>query len=160
WVAAGLVALVCGDLLATHRLLHPVAPLDLFRARPQVIRLLDGTDSQRLYVYDYSVITPLQRQRDPDAASSYRLARVPAGWPPGAALVLGVYEYLNPPTAARWGLFGSYDLDILGFYPRPLARLVELLRAREDTPAHLRLLRLGAVANVLALRPAKWWNDL
>lgn len=160
WLAAGLVALVCGDLLVTHRLLHPVAPLDLFRARPQVIRLLDGTESQRLYVYDYSVMTPLQRQRDPDAASSYRLARVPAGWPPGPALVLGVYEYLNPPTAARWGLFGSYDLDILGFYPRPLARLVELLRAKEDTPAHLRLLRLGAVANVLALRPAKWWNDL
>lgn len=160
WAAAGLAALVCGDLLVTHRLLHPLAPRDLFRTRPEAIGLLDRTESRRLYVYDYSVVTPIQRLRDPEAASSYRLARVPVGWPPGPALVLGVYLYLNPPTAARWGLYGSYDLDILDFYPRPLTRLVEFLRAREDTPAHVRLLRLGAVANVLALRPASWWNDL
>jgi hypothetical protein len=90
----------------------------------------------------------------------YRLARAPEGWTASAALVLGVHAYLNPPTAARWRVAGSYDLDILGFDSAPVDRLTRFLREREGTPGHLRLLQLGAVANVLALEPAPWWQDL
>jgi hypothetical protein len=160
WTPACLATLVAADLLITHRSLHPTAPRELFTIRPEALDALPAAHFQRLYVYDYSVVTPVQRARDPQAARVYRLARLPAGWETGPALVLGVHSYLNPPTAGRWGLYGSYDLDILGFYSKPLSQLVAFLRDVEGTPAHLRLLQLGAVANVLALNPAPWWGDL
>jgi hypothetical protein len=74
--------------------------------------------------------------------------------------VLGVHEALTPPTAARWGLYGSYDLDTVGFFTPAQTRLVERLRDVEDSPAHLRLLQLGGVDAVIALRPAGWWAAL
>jgi hypothetical protein len=160
WLTGALVALVSADLLVAHQSLHPTAPRELFAIRPHVLPLLDAPAFRRLYVCDYSIGTSAQRARDPEVARVYRLVRIPPGWQPDAALVLGVHMYLNPPTAGRWGLYGSYDLDILGFYPRPLAELVELFRAVEGTPTHLRLLQMGAVANVLALRPEKWWREL
>jgi hypothetical protein len=51
-------------------------------------------------------------------------------------------------------------MDILGFDSRPVAALVRRLREVEDTAAHLRLLEVGAVRNVVALVPAPWWQDL
>jgi hypothetical protein len=90
----------------------------------------------------------------------YPLSRTPQGWSAAQALVLGVHMYLNPQTGPRWGLYGSFDLDIPGLDPVPTTELAEFLREAEDTPLHLRLLRLGAVANVLALHTAGWWRDL
>jgi hypothetical protein len=49
---------------------------------------------------------------------------------------------------------GSYDLDVPGLGSPYVAALGELLRAVEGTPAHLRLLRLGAVSHVVALHDA------
>jgi hypothetical protein len=68
--------------------------------------------------------------------------------------------YLNPPTAGRWGLFGSFDVDLLGLAPEPLARLTEYLRRAEGRPSHVRLLRMGGVRYVLALHRERWWDDL
>src|SRR5207245_6418139 len=122
--------------------------------------VLERLGHPRLYVADYSIGTRRQQQTGPGWMKGYPLARVPVGWTNAQALVLGVHMYLNPPTAAQWGLYGSYDLDILGFYPRPLRDLTERLRDVEDSPLHLRLLQMGAVANALALHPAAWWRNL
>jgi hypothetical protein len=160
WLGRGAAALLCLDLLTAHAELHPIAPAALFTHRPEALDSLATSPGARLYVDDYSILTPSQRDRGSRLAESYRLARVPKGWAPEAALALGVQMYLNPPTAARWGRPGSYDVDILGFAPPELSRLVDLLRASEGTPLHLRLLRMGAVTDVVSLRPAPWWGEL
>jgi len=155
--AMGAVVLAVADLAWRHHALNPTAPRALFEARPEALRLLDTAGGGRTYVYDYSIDPGLPGRAHP---YPYRLARVPEGWTTSAGLVLGVHAYLNPPTAARWQVAGSYDLDILGFDPAPLDRLTRFVREREGTPAHLRLLQLGAVASVMALEPAAWWQDL
>ncbi len=155
------LALVCAaDLLHKHVALNPVAPAELFDSRPRVLDSLDLGIADRLFVRDYSIAAP-QESRSPDLRSPYQLARLPVGWPPQAGLVLGVHEYLNPPTAARWGLLGSFDFDILGLQPSYQHALTERLRSLEGDPeAHTRLLRMGGVTHALGLREAGWWKGL
>jgi hypothetical protein len=149
-----LAALAVVSPMAAHASLHPVAPRALFSYRPEV---LDVVGKSRVYVYDYSVRTKLSvgAHRLP-----YEVARLPAGWDREAALGLGLQVYLNPPTAGRWGVFGSYDLDLLGLQPRFLAELNERLRASEQTPLHKRLLQMASVDYVLDLAPESKWPDL
>ena len=45
------------------------------------------------------------------------MERVPVGWTETPAGYLGFYLYMQPPTAGRYGLYGSYDLDLLGLHP-------------------------------------------
>jgi hypothetical protein len=153
-----MAALAIGALAIAHQDLHPTADPALFRQRPPALPIVEREPWPRLYVHDYSQLK--QGERRGDAALAYRLARVPAGWGLSEALVLGVHQYLNPPTAARWGVAGSFDRDILDFDPVPLAGLNDLLRAREDGPTHLKLLRMGGVTHALALVPAAWWEGL
>lgn len=147
------------DLAWRHHDLNPSAPAALFTMRPEALDRLPGGRSARVYSYDYGQATPSQKARGMPE-SPYVLARAPSGWPLPAAAVLGVHEALTPPTAARWGLYGSYDLDTVGFFTPAQTRLVERLRDVEDSPAHLRLLQLGGVDAVIALRPAGWWAAL
>jgi hypothetical protein len=166
WPSITVACLAVGTLLAVHHDLHWTGPRELFRVRPPVLPLLEQPGLPRLYVYDYSMShddstgTGRELRANRQATEAYSLARIPAGWATSEALVLGVHFYLNPPTAARWSLPGSFDRDILGFEPLPLTQLNESLRKAEGTPAHLRLLRIGGVRNVLALLPATWWKDL
>ncbi len=154
------VGLALASPLARHARLNWTAPAELWSARPRVLGYLGQRPLTRLYVYDYTILTGPQLASNPGAERAYTLARLPRGWEPALGVFFGVQLYLNPPTAARWGFFGSFDRDILGFDPEPLARLNEFLREREDSPAHLRLLRLAAVDYVMALVPAAWWRDL
>jgi hypothetical protein len=155
-----LVAALCiGDLLATHDQLNPLAPRSLYTHRPEVLDHLATSRHQRLYVRDHAVLPKAYAGR-PRRLDPFRLARAPEGWSALAARHLGVQMYLNPPTAGRFGLEGSYDLDLLELYPASLTRLTEYLREREGSPVHLRLLQMGAVANALALHPEPWWQEL
>jgi hypothetical protein len=90
---------------------------------------------------------------------AYSLARQPDGWDVEAAFALAMQMYLAPESAGRWGLRGSYELDYRGLYPATLDAGVRLLRAAEETPQHLRLLRIGAVTHVVTLH-AKGFEDL
>ncbi len=153
----GLVALPVLDLLAAHGALVPTAPADILGFRPKALQFVKVGRFPRIYGYDYSLLTPGQRAVEP---TPYRLARVPVGVSRGDALGLGAQMSLAPPTAARWGLDGSFDADILGFYTPGLARLVDLLRTSEAGPRHLMLLRMGAVTSVVALRAASWQESL
>ena len=156
-----IVACLAGlDLFWTHHRLNPTAPVDLFTSRPSPLALLGALDAARVYVYDYTIRLPSDHGEHP-GAEVYALARVPQGWPRDAALVLGVLDYLNPPTAGRFGVRGSFDVDIVDLYPPPLRRLVAHQRELEnDGGAHARLLRLGAVTHVLTLHEAAWTRVL
>jgi hypothetical protein len=155
WALAVMVPLEVGT---RHRELNPAADRRLFARRPATLDLLDLTGGARTYVHDYSMDSGVPGTRPTEWA--YDVARVPEDWPVPVGLVLGVHEYLNPPTAARWRVAGSYDMDILGFDSREIAGLVRRLREVEGTPAHHRLLQRGAVHNAVALVPAPWWGAL
>jgi hypothetical protein len=159
WAAWALGGLAVLDPVAAHRDLHPVAPKAIFTHRPEVVGAVAAGADPRVYVYDYSTRSPSQ-QRGGAAPSPFALASVPAGWTPLQALTLGALDYLTPPTGARWGIRGSYDLDLLGLQPRPLAELNDFLREQEGRPTHTRLLRMGSVSSLIDLAPPSRWPDL
>lgn len=157
--ALALAALALGELVMRQEDIQAYAPRELLTNRPEVVGLLDTSDYMRLYVYDYAA-GAYEGQHERRSGWGYGLARAPAGFPRAAALLLGVQMYLNPPTAGRWGLYGSYDVDLLGLYPEPRAKLTEFLRRAEARSTHLKLLRMGSVRYALALHRDPWWDDL
>ena len=145
-LAAALVAV--GELVTNHDRLSPTAPRDLFTCRPPVLSVATPPDDGRLYVYDYYMAGKSERylrRRIP-----YQVTRTNADWPLPAATALAMRLSLFPPTAGPWGIAGSYEHDTPGIAPLFVTQLYDLLLAAEDTPAHLRLLRVGAVARVVA----------
>jgi len=157
WALAGLAVLVP---LAQHRNLIETAPARLFHLRPELLSHLDPHATGRLYAYDALIVNEWQRTTSPTAPEALRVARLPTGFGPRAALVAGVREQLHPPTAGLWGLAGSFDYDVLDFEPRERVELATRLRASEASPAHLALLRLGAVTHATSLGPGTWWRGL
>ena len=153
-------ALALGSLALQHTGLHPTAPPDLYTIRPEVVDLLRRESATpRLYVYDYA-----DESQKPVRAGAqkvgYVLDRVPVGWSHQQGFCLGLYLYLQPPTAGRYGFYGSYDLDLLGLHPKARAELIDRLYSLEKSPLHLRMLQMGSVDEVLALFRAPWWDDL
>jgi hypothetical protein len=150
--------LCLGPLLHFHRNLHVTAPRDLFAARPPALPVIRGVPQPRLYTRSY-YFEPA-RKSPPVDASVYRVTRRAAGLSGYESLILGVHRYLNPPTAARWSVSGSYDWDILGFDTREFSALTARLEAAEGTADHVKLLRIGGVTHALALAPEPWWSGL
>jgi hypothetical protein len=72
---------------------------------------------------------------------------------------LAMRMILLPPTLEAWGLYDSYSRDALGIQPRPRAELNAMLVGADGSPLFTRLLRLGAVSQVLALH-AGGFEDL
>ena len=154
WVGAAALASIVG----AHLWIEPTAAAAAFRYRPEVLQWIPR--GARVYVEDYSMRTRLERDRGVVRPMPYVLARLPMGATRPEGLMLGAHAYLNPPTPARWGLRGSYDLDMLGLYDRWLSRMTEALREREGTADHLRLLQTAGVEYVLALRDSADWRPL
>jgi len=152
--------LALGSLALQHTGLHPTASPDLYTIRPEVVDILrHETPAPRLYVYDY---TDESQKPVPSGGQKvgYVLDRAPVGWGQPQAFCLGLYLYLQPPTAGRYGFYGSYDLDLLGLHPQARALLIDRLYSLEKSPLHLRMLQMGSVDYVLALFRAPWWDDL
>jgi hypothetical protein len=155
--AAAVAVCAVADLLWAHHALNPAAPPALYTHRPELIDVMRPAEGARIYVYDY--FFPGRSPRYLGRAAPYVVARAPAGWSVRAAQALGMRLYLFPPTAGPWGLDGSYDLDVPGLGSPYVAALTSLLRQAEETPAHTRLLRLGAVSHVVALH-TRGFEDL
>jgi hypothetical protein len=160
WTGLVLGGLALLDLTTNHADLQPTAARIVFDRRPEALNVIGKPADTRLFVYDYGMATARQLAGGFGFGKWYRLARGPAGLSPYEARILATHEYLNPPTAGRWGYFGSYDLDLLRLYPPGLTLLTELLRDLESSPLHLRLLQMGGVTHVVALHPAPWWDGL
>jgi hypothetical protein len=147
--AAAVAVACCVDLVVAHRPLNPTVPHELLAFRPPVVQDMAVSDRSRTYVYDYSMVQGWSRKllgRD----EPYPLRRDP-GVPLRLQQVLSQRLYPFPPSAARWGVEGSYERDVRGLYPSSLNRLSRLLVSVDGTPAQLRLLRLGAVSRVVSL---------
>lgn len=147
---AALVAIVAlGELVAYHQRPNPVAPKELYTYRPEILEALGDLTKVRLYSYDYTMRGKAREHLGREHA--HVLERTPEGWPAAAASALGLQMALAPQTAGRWGIRQSFEIDYRGLFPEPLARLTMLLRAGEETPGHIKLLRIGAVTHVIAL---------
>ena len=148
-LAAILGLLAVADLAGAHHDLNKTTSAELLAFRPPYVDVLRTPDRSRLYVYDYTGIrgrADLYLGHEP-----YVLASVPPDLGLERSQVLSQRLYPFPPTAGRWGIEGSFDLDARRLYPDFLSRLVLALRAAEGTDAHLRLLQAGAVSHVVAL---------
>jgi hypothetical protein len=150
FAAAGVAALAILDLVLAHIGLNPTAPPDFYRYRPPPLEAIRQDDLSRLFVYRYSTAVGA-RTPGLDVDNPYRIAAYPAGFTLDAGRSLAARLYLLPPVGAVFGVFSSYDPDLLGLYPRPLAALVRHHRESDGTAAYTRLLRLGGVSQVVAL---------
>lgn len=149
WLSAGVVLLTVGELFLAHRTLNATAPLGLLTVEPPAAAAVRSADRGRLYVFDYHSMRG-KSERYLERGTPYETA-LPPGGERRRVQVLAQRLYLLPPSGAWWGVEGSYDQDVRGLYPTSLGNMVLLLRAVEGTPDYLRLLRVGAVASVLAL---------
>jgi len=149
---AAVVLLPVADLALVHRGLNRTAAPSLVSFRPPFVDAVASDDGSRLYVYDYQ--TPGSSRRYLGRDDPYVIHTPPPGVSLEATQVLSQRLYPFPPVGGRWGLEGSYDLDFRGLYPIQLDQLVDSLRRVEGTPAHTRLLQLGAVRSVVSLHLA------
>jgi hypothetical protein len=151
--AAGLtgsaVLVAVADLVLAHRGLAPTAPRSLFTFRPPLLDAARPPDHGRLYTYDY--FSPGLSEARLGRADPFVIARAPRDWPLVAAGALAMRMTLFPPSAAPWGVAGSFDHDTPGIAPWRSAVLVDTLLGIEGTRAHAQLLALGSVSRVVAL---------
>jgi Bacterial membrane protein YfhO len=153
------VVMVCLlDLVLAHRSLNLTTSRALVAFRPPILEGMTNADHRRLYVYEY-FLSPGASQKYLGREDAYVIpARAGEALTPELK-VLSQRLYPFPPVSGRWGFEGSFDVDTRGLYPRDVSTLVATLRAVEGTPAHLRLLRLGAVRWVVALH-TRGFEDL
>ena len=135
------------DLVTAGTPVNPTVPADFYRLRPPILEAMRQDDLTRLYVYRYPFHAGPATADDP-----YRIERRPPGLSFDAGRTLAARLYVTPPVGGCWDLFGSYEPDLIGLYPEHVAQLVRWLEAAEGTPAYARLLRIGAVSHVSALR--------
>jgi hypothetical protein len=154
----GLAIVVALDLLAAHWSLHPVAPVELFDRPAPVLGVLSKDPYPRVYSYDYRI----PRGPRPEGERwGFILGPIRPGWARSWAWLYGLRMDLYPPINAVWGVYGSYNADLLRLYPAPLQQLTDFCWASENNRAlHLRLLQMGGVHDVIALSPDAWWQDL
>ena len=147
-VAAAAVAVAVADLTVAHAGLVSTAPRALFTYRTPVLEAARPPDHGRLYAYDY--FAPGRSAAYLGRLDPFKIVRAPEGWSVPAATALSMRLSLFPPSAAPWGIAGSFDNDTPGIAPHRAAGLRDALLGRELTPGHARLLALGAVSRVAA----------
>jgi hypothetical protein len=156
WIAL-IPALVAVDLLSAHRNINPTTPSSIFRDRPPLTRMIP--EGSRLYVSDYSSQARHAPIRLPPGPP-YRLRNAPAGFAHPESLALAALWYMNPPSATRLGYFGSFELDVLDFYRRPLQQSVESFVTSRDPRFIVERLRRASVEYVVTMDAPHLWSAL
>ncbi len=149
-VVPTVAACIVADLLLAHHDQNATAPPMLLVARPPMAAALDLRNRARSYVYEYRRIES-ESLRYLGRAEPYAIAQPPPGVDPRPLAALAQRVYPVPPVLGTWDIESSFDLDLRGLQPLPERDLGLALRRSVDTPYHLRLLRMGAVRNVISL---------
>jgi hypothetical protein len=140
-VTVGVALLVVADLMVAARPVNDLGAPELAAYRPEALALLSGPpDGHRLFV-------PAQST----AVLNRSLSRGPSGWPQAWSWALGLQQMLQPPSAARWGIGGSYDADFTGMASAESSQVAAAVAHYQDTPFGLRLLRMGGVTEVVSV---------
>jgi hypothetical protein len=154
WLVAGLVGL---DLLGANGSVNPTTPASFFRDRPPLTSVIP--QGSRLYTSDYSIQLRASPIRSPEGPP-YALARAPRGFARDEALALAATWYLNPPSASRFGYYGSFDLDILDFYRAPLKASIQAFVTSREPAFVIDRLQRGSVDFVITMDPEALWGSL
>jgi len=142
WLTAATCALAVADVAGAGRGVNALAVPALARYRPPAAReIVAESEAPRLHVRPETL-----------GQLNEWLVKGPGGWDHPEGWVVGTYDLLVPPVAARWRIAGSYDGDFTGLAQPALSRLSLLLPAVADEPLALKLLRMGAVTHVTSLR--------
>jgi hypothetical protein len=146
WLAPAILLLAVADLGLAHRALVPQAPAAFFDATPDAIARALEDDVERLYVFDYRARPTLGAGTPPpgfdEPAENLRLA-------PALRAALLSQDY--PLTGARYGVRGSFDLEVASLESAQRQSLNALVRfVQEDGPKLALLLRAGGVSHVLS----------
>ncbi len=148
--AASVVLVVALDLTLAAQALNPSAPREVLARPPAVLGVLRPDEGlTRLYSFDYQRPIPGKTHRRAEAQVPFLPPQLPL--PSHLRGTLANYGLLPTGTLARFGLFGSYDWDLLGLSPAPRRDLVAFFLIQEDSPGFRRLLQLGSVSYVIAL---------
>jgi hypothetical protein len=142
-LTAALVVVALADLAFVTRAANPLAPPELLAYRP---RLLDAIRAP-------GVMPPRLHAFNGPADLNRQFTRMVEGWGRKPSWSLGQVDLLQPPIPSRWGVAGSFEGDPTGLGPPPLPILTEVLAKYEGTSFGRKVLRLGAVNYVTALRP-------
>ncbi len=141
---AGVAVVAVLDLHIAHRGLNPSAPRAFVRATPRAADVLRGDGARRVYVYDYLMRLAGTESLRPDPSPA--LARLEKSW----RLLVQAQAY--PAGLPRWGLGGSYQLDVVDLDSADRRGLYYLTVAAAREPGQLlRLLRVAGVGHVVAL---------
>lgn len=139
WASIAAAAAVL-DLFVAHRSLNLSVPRAQVQAVPTVVELLRADKVGRLHAFDY-MLNPVRGQPPPDPP----LARLPRAW----GLIALAQQY--PAATARWGIRGSFDMDVVGLESRERQTMRAMAIAlRGDPPGLRRFLRTCAVTHVLS----------
>ena len=149
WGVVATVVLVGLDVLQAHGSLNATAAQTLFETPPQVTSKLASTGFVRLATWDY--LSRLQGKAYRRESPHIPRDSAPRDVRPSLAAALARRDFLSPPTAARFGFFGSFDRDWLGLQPRGVRNLSLWFQRSEETPEFLRLLRVGGVTHTVGL---------
>ncbi len=141
--AAALAFLAVVDLLAAHDRVNPTTRKEFFTQRPGILEVLPKQRPTRIHVWDYVMKVPGREPNWPDRVPLFY--EIPKGWPRVAGGAMAMQEYLYPPSAARWGLYGSFDPDLLDLGGRVAYEMNLVVRAAAGTPEYARLLRMAGV---------------
>jgi hypothetical protein len=158
-LAGAVAAVAILDLAAAGIKVNPTVPVEFYKLRPPILDTVRQDDLSRLYVYRYPFV-PASSTTDPAMDDPYLVARSLPGLSFDAARTLALRLYVTPPVGGCWGLFGSYEPDLIGLYPAHLAEVTRWMAQAEATPAWARWLRIGAVRHVSALRRHGGFEDL
>ncbi len=143
-----IAALVVLDLALAHANLNFTADPELFRYRPPILGSLDVPAHARVYSYDY--LAPGLGQLYV-GHSGYPMKVRREDWPAPWAEAAALRSALVPSVVGAWAVESAYQMDAVGLYSPELNALTWFLRDEEGTPVERRLLRMGAVARVIAL---------
>jgi hypothetical protein len=144
---AVLVAAGVGEVAWAHRDLTPLAPRELLSQRSPVADVVGGGGG-RVYAYDYFVGDAGWRRL---GHGPWVLEQPRHLWPAPWVEAFALRQYLYPTLLGLSGLKGSFDADQLQLDSPAAAAVNDVLRAAEGSPAHTRLLQLGAVSGVISL---------
>src|SRR5712692_8591922 len=141
-LALAMAVLAAADLATAGRGVNPVAPPELLAHRPKTLDLI-GAD-----VADHRLLSPASEL----AWLNAHFVRGVAGWDRGASWALGMQDILAAPIGARWGIRGSYDSDVTGLATPSFHFMTGALLRNRSTPVAPKLLRMGNVGYVVAVR--------
>lgn len=137
WTAATALAVVLVDLGSVGAGINPLAPPQLMKTRPALADMV--APGSRIWV----------SMSKPNEWLNRQVILGPTGWEWQWWSAAALRDMAWPPSAARWGLRGSFDGDFTGLAPPLLGNLTLILRNAVGSAIGRRVLQIGGVDYVV-----------